>query len=81
MFERQLNSAFEATENPWRHRGYVCAKDGRRLGELFETLNFFFGTHSTPARALEIWSEKSGVTIARRSAKVLRFTPAHPANC
>ena len=36
MFEGQLASAFEATENQWRRRGYVYEENGQRLGELFE---------------------------------------------
>lgn len=36
MFEGQLHSAFEATENQWRRRGYVYEENGQRLGKLFE---------------------------------------------
>ena len=36
MFEGQLHSAFEATENQWRRRGFVYEENGQRLGKLFE---------------------------------------------
>ena len=36
MFEGQLASAFEATENQWRRRGYVYEENGQRVGKLFE---------------------------------------------
>jgi len=36
MFEGEISSAFDATEDQWRRRGYVYEENGQRLGELFE---------------------------------------------